>query len=91
VTLKWWSGSGTAQTAPLARDTAQGYGGDCWSVFMPGVADDAVDVQRVAQTLRRLREDNPFERVIYLELHNQAKESASLPSRAPTTASLPAW
>jgi len=39
VTLNLWTASGGVQSVSLARDTADGYGGDCWSVFVPGVAD----------------------------------------------------
>src|SRR4051812_7838491 len=40
VNVKLFSAAGATRTIPLFRDSAAGYGNDCWSVFVPGVADD---------------------------------------------------
>lgn len=39
VDLKLWDAAGGTRRIPMARDSAAGYGNDCWSVFVPGVAD----------------------------------------------------
>ncbi|HSZ56453.1 MAG TPA: alpha-amylase family glycosyl hydrolase [Tepidisphaeraceae bacterium] len=36
--VKIWGADGTSGTVAMARDTADGYGSDVWSVFVPGVA-----------------------------------------------------
>ena len=36
--VKIWGADGTSSTVAMARDTADGYGSDVWSVFVPGVA-----------------------------------------------------
>src|SRR3954471_20162321 len=41
VDLKLWIAGGGTQSIPMARDSADGYGNDCWSVFVPGVMDGA--------------------------------------------------
>ncbi|HWE01291.1 MAG TPA: alpha-amylase family glycosyl hydrolase [Tepidisphaeraceae bacterium] len=38
ISVKIWASDGvTTNTFPLAKDTADGYGSDVWSVFLPGV------------------------------------------------------
>jgi 1,4-alpha-glucan branching enzyme len=43
VSVRLWNAGPAAAPAdtPMARDSAAGYGDECWSVFVPGVADGA--------------------------------------------------
>src|SRR5690242_6206745 len=39
VDLKLWAAIGGTQTIAMARDSADGYGNDCWSAFVPGIGE----------------------------------------------------
>jgi 1,4-alpha-glucan branching enzyme len=39
VDLKFWDPVAGPQTVAMARDSADGYGSDCWSVFVPSISE----------------------------------------------------